>query len=163
MQFNSIRFFAEKEGKDEMAPLSLPPHVLERLKQANIKRLSSRCASDYVLDSGGEKVEKNENPGLMSQMRENGFPKAFCEFTLDFLGRLKEEKAQPLPPSDAYCLAKQGFSMDNCDNLVEIVRSMNDYLVTSRKFGMRMNQIAALLTLIFGSSNEVCYEANLNI
>ena len=71
--------------------------------------------------------------------------------------------AQPLPPSDAYCLANQGFSMDNCDNLVEVVRSMNDYLVTSRKFGMRMNQIAALLTLIFGSSNEVCYEANLNI
>ena len=149
-------FFAEKEGEEEMAPLSLPPHVLERLKQANIKRLSGGGASDYVLDSGCEKVEKDEDPGLMSQMRKNGIPKAFCEFTLDFLGRLKEEKAQPLPPSDAYCLAKQGFSMDNCDNLVEIVRSMNDFLVRSRKFGMRMNQIAALLTLIFGSSNEVC-------
>ena len=138
-----------------MAPLSLPPHVLERLKQANIKCLSGAGASVYILDNDVEKVEKDEDPGLMSQMRVNGFPKAFCEFTLDFLGKLKEEKAQPLPPSDAYCLAKQGFSMENCDNLVEIVRSMNDFLVRSRKFGMRMNQLAALLTLIFGSSNEV--------
>ena len=138
-----------------MAPLSLPPHVLERLKQANIKRLSGAGASDYVLDSGVERVDKDEDPGLMSQMQDNGFPKAFCEFTLDFLGKLKEEKAQPLPPTDASRLARHGFSMDNCDNLVEIVRSMNDYLVRSRNFGMRMNQVAALLTLIFGSSNEV--------
>ena len=138
-----------------MAPLLLPPHVMERLKQANINRLSSGCASDYVLNSGVERVDKDEDPGLMSQMRVNGFPKAFCEFTLDFLGKLKEEKAQPLPPTDASRLARHGFSMDNCDNLVEIVRSMNDYLVRSRNFGMRMNQVAALLTLIFGSSNEV--------
>ena len=143
-----------------MAPLSLPPHVLERLKQANIKRMSSGCASDYVLNSDGERAEKDEDPGLVSQMQEKGFPKTFCEFTLDFLGKLKEEKAYPLPPSEASRLAKQGFSMDNCDNLVEIVRSMNDYLVRERKFSMRMNQIAALLTLIFGSSNEVWYEAN---
>ena len=73
-----------------MAPLSLPPHVLERLKQANIKRLSGAGASDYVLDSGVERVDKDEDPGLMSQMQDNGFPKAFCEFTLDFLGRLRE-------------------------------------------------------------------------
>ena len=138
-----------------MAPLSLPPHVLERLKQANIKCLSGAGASDYILDNGVEKVEKDEDPGLMSQMRENGFPRGFCEFTLGFLGKLKEENAQPLPPGDVSRLAKNGFSMDNCDNLVEIVRSMNNYLVRSRKFGMRMNQLAALLTLIFGSSNEV--------
>ena len=145
-----------------MAPLSLPPDVLERLRQANIKRLSSERASDFVLDmdDGDERNDDDEESGIISQMKENGFAKSFCEFTLDFVGKLKKEGGKPLPPSDAVILAKQGFSMGNCGNLVKIVRSMDDHLVKTRKFSMRMNQIAALLTLLFGSSEEVCCKAS---
>ena len=141
-----------------MAPLTLPPDVLKRLKRANAKGQSSETVANYVLgrDSDTHGMDENESPGLIRQMKEKGFSETFCEFTLDFLERLKQDHGQSVSPSDAVNLAKQGFNMDNSENLVQIIRSMNEHLMKKQGFSMRMNQIAALLTLLFGSSEEVC-------
>ena len=134
---------------------SLPPEVLKRLRDANIKKIESKNLVSYMMDINDNKCDETEEPKLIDEMKKSGFSASFCDFILDFLGRLKNEKGSILSPIGAVNIARKGITMDNSENLLHIIRAMDEHMRSRRGFKMRMNQIAALLTLLFGSSDEV--------
>ena len=141
----------------------LPPEVLQRLRDANMNGVESKKIVSYVLDINKNQCDEGKEPGLIDEMKKNGFSVSFCDFILNFLGRLKEEQGLVLSPSDAANMARKGIKIDNSENLVKIIRAMDEEMRLRKNFKMRMNQIAALLTLLFGSSDEVNSNTYINI
>ena len=135
----------------------LKPEVLKKLKEKNIKgkekedqsHLSNGDNENDLRETGNDKRPSE----VIIEMENNGIEKSLCSFTHKFYLQLRNNNRKVLQPCDIAAYVKaHGIKKENPDVLVDVITAMETCMKKMKGFKMRMNQVATLMVLLFGSS-----------
>ena len=149
-----IMLFAEtmKDSK-----LSFPTGLAQRLKEANSKGLSGEAYKSYLTSKDDPNAGVLLPTDIKEEMIHNNIPEDLCNFVFDFYLALRQDSSTPMKPLQLLQSLKNGRlmvpkTMGEMKDLITIFKCMEEHLKQHKRYKLRMNQIAALVVLLFGTS-----------
>ena len=144
-----------KENPMMNKKLVVNPDFLKNLLNQSPNEISDQSISDNEKDQVNTKLPSD----IKNEMIQSGISRDLCEFSYEFYFALRQNSDQIAIAPNLLKNKIQSGSITipkcvpkNMDDMIVIMKSLEEQLKQVKKYKLRYNQIAALVVLLFGNS-----------